>query len=492
MPEPHYTSGRTRLSTVGIGILVAAFALVFSLRLWLIREWGSAIPFWDQWDSEAWTLFRPWLDGSLGWRDLLVAVNEHRIVLTRLLDLGLLTLAGYWATWWQLVANAALNAITPIVLIRCFWGMIAPRYRLLFVLTVAALFATPSSWQNALWGIQSICYFINALTAIAVCFLFTTKPLHGRWWLGWSAALLALFAQGSGVFTSAAVVAVMLFSLLLDRPLKQEIWWTLGSLILVVALGVVLRVDVPKHAYLRAHDASEFFAVCLRCLAWPHIAQPLLCVVLQAPMGWLLVELIRHRRAPTPLESCALALGLISLLNAAAVAYSRGGGLVDYQPISRYHDSFLPGTVANLCLVLGPISRLRHGRIIALGWVGQLLLGLALLAAGSLTFNLPFKAQQNHIAATMVSAYLETRDPAVFETQPPFLRPHPSPQSVVRVLDDPVLAPILPPELRGGVSSRPWPVEYASWLALATAIVLVGLLAYDRRLSQRLEDRSAP
>ena len=55
-------------------------------------------------------------------------------------------------------------------------------------------------------------------------------------------------------------------------------------------------------------------------------------------MGWLLVELIRHRRAPTPLESCALALGLISLLNAAAVAYSRGGGLVTKQLLESEAD----------------------------------------------------------------------------------------------------------------------------------------------------------
>lgn len=46
-------------------ICAALAALVFFSRAWLIREWGSPLPFWDQWDAAGMHLFRPWLDGTL-------------------------------------------------------------------------------------------------------------------------------------------------------------------------------------------------------------------------------------------------------------------------------------------------------------------------------------------------------------------------------------------------------------------------------------------
>ena len=67
----------------------ALAAVVFFSRAWLIREWGSPLPFWDQWDAEAIGLYWPWLNGTIHWQDLFRAHNEHRIFLTRAADLAL-------------------------------------------------------------------------------------------------------------------------------------------------------------------------------------------------------------------------------------------------------------------------------------------------------------------------------------------------------------------------------------------------------------------
>ena len=79
-------------------VLVAFFGTVLFLRLWLVNGWGSPIPFWDQWEGQGLWLYRPWLDGSFHWDILWAAHNEHRIVLTRALDLFLLVAFGEWPT----------------------------------------------------------------------------------------------------------------------------------------------------------------------------------------------------------------------------------------------------------------------------------------------------------------------------------------------------------------------------------------------------------
>ena len=456
--------------------VLALFSLVFFLRLWLVREWGSPLPFWDQWDAEALQLYRPWLDGSFRWADLFRAHNEHRLVLTRLIDLGLLVGTGRWQTWWQLVINAALNAATAAFLVATFWSGLTTQVRALFVGIVVALFATPSGWQNALWGLQSHAYLVNGLSCLAIVGLLTADLFRVRWWIGWGAALLVLFAQGSGVFAAIAVVAVATFTALISPAPRLHRWLSIGAIAAVVGAGLALRVEVPGHAYLQAQNLDQFLAVFFRCLAWPHISQPLLCLALQAPLLWLGFDLLRRRRPPAPLEAIALALGLVSLLNAAAIAHSRAAGLSDYLPLSRYQDSLILGTVGNLFLLLGPLSRLRNHRLISIGWLGLLLLGVSVLAAGSLTLNLPFKALQNRTSQRMIIAYLHTRDPQVFVQANLYLRPLPTGESVIAVLNDPVLAPILPPELRGETGPRPWLIRYAPWLVAASGLALATCL----------------
>lgn len=462
-------------------ILGALFTAILSLRLWLIREWGSAIPFWDQWDAEARLLYRPWINGSFQWSSLLNAHNEHRIVLTRLLDLLLFTISGRWLTWWQLILNAVLNAGTATLLFGVFRHALISGYQLVLAALLVACFASPSGWQNALWGFQSTCYLVNGLGCLALLCFFGNRPLSPRWWIGVAAALLAFLSQASGTFACIAAAGVAGLGALTGRRLTRN---TCVAIVLLLLLGVAGVVSTPRilgHTYLKAHSIGEFLAVFTRGLAYPFIEQPLLFPLLQAPFVAALVRLVRQRRAPNATEGTALALVLFSILNAAAIAYSRGAGLVDHLPISRYQDSLVFGVIGNATLLFLLCARLPRGRIVAVTWIATATLGLVLLGAGSLTFNLPFKAQQNNTAAAMIAAYRETRDPAVFEAEPPFLRPHPSPASVISVLDDPLLGPILPPEIRDGTSSKPWLVEFSPWLALISGVLLASALVLALR-----------
>jgi hypothetical protein len=65
----------------------------------MVREWGSVLPFYDQWGAEGLALYRPWLTKTFDWTFLFAAHNEHRIALTRLTDLALFAATGKWLTW---------------------------------------------------------------------------------------------------------------------------------------------------------------------------------------------------------------------------------------------------------------------------------------------------------------------------------------------------------------------------------------------------------
>jgi hypothetical protein len=472
MPPP-----TLRHSAAGNGAtLFAFFGLVVFLRLWLVREWGSPIPYLDQWDAEALGLYLPWLDGSLSWTQVLRAHNEHRIVLTRLTDLLLFAGLGRWDTWGQLILNAVLNAGTATLLLAIFQQTLARAARSVFAVALIGLFTTPSGWQNALWGFQSQCYFATGLSCLAVVGLLGTAPVHRLWWVGWGAALAALFSQSSGVFAGLVVAATTGLAAVCVRAARRQ-WAVFALIILPVALGLLLRVEEPGHRALQAQSVAQFFAVFLRCLAWPGIERPLLALVMYAPIGWLVVHLLRSRRQPTPAEACALGLALLGVCNAGAIAFSRGAGLIDHLPLSRYQDALLPGVVANLYLVLVSWPRARPARLAAAGWCGLLLLGGATLAAGSLTTNLPFKRLQNQLFRVQIDGYLATRSQAVFAQGSSWLRPHPDTALVATVLDTPALQRHLPPVLRGEPDPSPPLIGYAplgaALCAAALAIALV-------------------
>ena len=55
--------------------MVALFLIVLGAKLWVIRLYGSDLPFWDQW-VEANRCFRPWMAGQLTAHDLFAPHNK--------------------------------------------------------------------------------------------------------------------------------------------------------------------------------------------------------------------------------------------------------------------------------------------------------------------------------------------------------------------------------------------------------------------------------
>jgi len=473
--------------------LVVALALVIVTgRAWLINTWGSALPFWDQWDVEP-ALYRAWLTDSLRLADLFAAHNEHRILFTRVSSLALFVLYDSWNPWAQLLLNAALHAATAAVLARVLIRELTPVPRAIAVAGIAVLFTATAGWQNALWGFQSQVYFTTLFAVLAFAGLAVAPPWSGRWWLGVGALVFSLFGNAAGTLAVVAALAVSW------PPTVTRSRWTAWLLIAAVAVASTgLRVDAGFHAPLQARTIEQFAAVFARCLSWPHVDSPWWWMAVQLPLAALL---IRRWITRTPLgaaERFAVGLVAFAVLQSAAVAFSRGSGLFEMRPLSRYQDPLLLGAAAHGFAALVLAGELgRRGRLACLGWATVMTVGLLQLTTTNLTLNLPYKRAQDAIGLLQVQTYLTDGNPAGLTVDPRHPGLHPDPKTVQRVLDDPVIRPMLPktffiggPDTKSG--NKPWVIRHGDVLFLVSivglGITLAGSLrgigaARDRRVA---------
>ncbi len=78
------------------GLLVSLAAFVLGARWVAVNRFGSDLPQWDQWDAEGLHSLIPWSAHRFFLRELFLPHNEHRVVVTKLLNLGLTLANGQW------------------------------------------------------------------------------------------------------------------------------------------------------------------------------------------------------------------------------------------------------------------------------------------------------------------------------------------------------------------------------------------------------------
>ena len=79
-----------------IALLVSLFLFVVGARWAVIDGNGMDLPNWDQWDAEGLHLLAPWYQHRLTLAEVFFPHNEHRVVLTKMANLGLTLANGQW------------------------------------------------------------------------------------------------------------------------------------------------------------------------------------------------------------------------------------------------------------------------------------------------------------------------------------------------------------------------------------------------------------
>jgi len=435
---------------------IALLGLIIGARLWLISGYGSPLPIHDQWDAEASHLFKPWLEGHLTWADLFGPHNEHRIVLARLLALGLLYLNGQWDAQLEMTANALLCGVIGLAVFAAARPFFS-RQRMPYVAAAIILWlALPYAQENTLWGFQSSFYFLLLFSLTTIWGLGFHRAFTLPWWVGGISALLACFSMASRFLAAIVVLALIGMRYVRKRSWTAEQTVTAFVAVAILAAAFFLHREFPLHAPLKAVSPLVWANVFGRALAWPFCDHAVAALLMFAPLGWLGLRYLKQRRIDGLEDErrrhqieLLLAVGIWVILQAAAIAYGRGGDGTE-EIASRYMDILALGALANAGAVVMLLNTLpRRKRLVLPGY-----LWLVAVAAGAGVVSYEQVSRQAGRPAHLrlevqnVRGYVATGDRKYLEGDPPPPIPYPDPSRLAELLDDPTIREILPAAVR--------------------------------------------
>ncbi|MGA3142895.1 MAG: hypothetical protein ABSF10_07605 [Verrucomicrobiota bacterium] len=435
--------------------LLALLLVVLGAKLWVIQVYGTAVPYWDQWD-EARLLFKPWLEGHLTWNAWFAPHNEHRIFFTRALDLLELWFNRQWDPRLQMVINAFIHTGYACGLAYGLWIFTGRKHEGLICFLLMPFFAFPFAAENTIHGFHSQEYFLSIFAVVTIIGLGFGSPGGGWWFCGLATAVMSLFTMGSGLLASLAVIGLLLLRRLKRRGTIQGQWITLGCSLAVFISGLILDVAIQKHGHYRAGRFLTFGEALLGNLAWPFINQPALLLVICLPLVITVIKYFRSDFKDPRAAEFVLTLGFWGFLEAAALAYGRE----HLGNSSRYMDTLCTLSIASLAslFILGENTEYRRLSrplvgLLAMAWAGCLFLGMwqiswATMGGGRAENYMQFSRRMGLIEEQNVRAFVVTDDPACLLDKPFGEVPYPDAGVLVELLRDPNLLRIMPAACR--------------------------------------------
>ncbi len=444
------------------------FLLITGAKWATFDRFGSPMPDWDQWDAEAVNLFIPWFENDKFTEHLFTPHNEHRVILTKLQNLGLVLLNGQWDSRLEAVTNALLHA----ALAAAFWlhcrRWVALRWHAALFALAAALFGLPLAWQNILGGFHSQQYWLLGLSFAAIVTLPFVRVWNAAWWLGAVCAVLALGSMGSGLLAAVTIAMVVGWQWMCARTKLREAWPTLLVCAAVIAIGMLTRIEVYYHEHMKVKTVHDFVFSILRSLEWPLRDCDWAGAILWLPWALVARRALRGKSEgflrtfnnsetrpawapPDERDVFAItALGGWVLIQIAATAYARGAG-ADY-PASRYMDTLAFGTMVNglalaWLLSVRRTAAFRRYQHYAIGvvWFATLGIGLRDVLDRNLRHELPDAKKYYVKAEANMRRYLATNDRKHLAN--PDI-PFPSADGLIERLAHPSLRALMPVPIR--------------------------------------------
>ena len=347
------SSGATRSDWPNILLIVLTVALG---RSFLIAEFASPVPWWDQWGAEWRTLLRPILLGEYSLTSLLDAHNEHRIIFTRLQAWAIFAASGNWNPILEMLFNSVLVGMCTASLI---YLISKPHSDRAFIAVTATILSmAPMHFANVMSGFQSQFAYLSIFTSSALAL--SLRPGASAICIAGACIAMsaALLTGAGGAFTGLACSLTLIFRrLCLRTPLTQHQTFVILFGITAFALGVWSTPHIVGHDPLQAADLLSFLKSVLWNLSWLTGGQFVWislssAVLIWGPLAVLALHALRHGKLKRFDEALPiLALALWVLMQSLAIAYSRGQHGVP--PASRYLDTLswsLPCTLAALNL----------------------------------------------------------------------------------------------------------------------------------------------
>jgi len=484
--------------------LAAVFLTIFSSKLWLIDLFcGSALPWWDQWVTEGWSLYIPFMEKQLALKSLFAGHSEHRIFINRILSLILFVLNGQsWDARLGMTLNALITAGIGVVLSAFSWKLLGKRNIAAICLFNTLVFSLPFSWACTLLGVTGKELLI-AFAVLAIWFLLRSRLFSGQWFFGLLCALLSLVTLGSGFCAAASVLMIILLrtvmrqgpgfrrrsesyggqvaggSAMTARAASRlgENLITTTILLAIPIAGFFLMIRVPEHVDLRPDNIRAFFVYFGQNLAWPNSSLPWTAFIVWLPSLLLLCAYILHRIDELSSAEFVFGFGLWVALQDAALAFSRCGGLTSRHTVILC----LAWPINFLALLL-----LMHERpampclrkcltIIFLVWLGNA--GYDLWKISDKTYLAEAASYKQHFkqCEENVRAFLGSDNIADLASKPLYDIPFPDPELLARVLRNPHIRAILPSCVADANRPGPLSVFVTKLIPKGAKLLIIGI-----------------
>jgi len=437
-----------------------SFVLVlFGSKLLLIKHFGNATPFWDQWDAEAVRLYKPFLEGTLSIEELFSPHNEHRILTTRLLSLTLLKINGIWNPLLEMVVNSLIHIGAITVMAVMIINIVGKKMTPIVLLFSFILFAIPYAWENTLVGFQSQFYFLILFSIISIWLLILSKPFTLKWWIGYCIGILGYFSLASGVFIFATSGLVLLLQYILSLKRNKRILGAIGIIIISFIIGFYYT-PIDRHQGLKATSFSQFFESIRAIMAWPLSIRIISPLIKNLPAITFLFVCIKR---PLKInDKMWFLIAMITWMFAQTVSISYGRCLGNM--ISRYLDLYAIGVFINFACVLAIFKIVSEKKRIFITfalilWSIFIFYGLASYTINNSLAEIYQKAKTSNIQQTNCYKYIVTKNIAALEPKtkddPSLMRggysleiPYPNPNRLATYLDDLTIQRILPTNIR--------------------------------------------
>lgn len=369
------------VALIGLGLAV------FSGRLVWVAAAATDVPYWDQWDAEAAQLFLPYLADGDWWAAIWRAHNEHYIVGSRLIAVGLLALNGQWDPLLEMVVGAGIAAGCSSVMLNVGRGLPAAG-RWIWAGVLLLVGVLPFGWQNTLFGFQTQVYLMMFAGVVALRQATATRGVFAAS-LATAIALMAAFSMAGGLLLAVPLSLLALLNLWVSPRRPGAAAGLLAGSVVLVILGWVTRHEVPGHAFLRIDDYASFVAVFTTYLAWPLSPGWFWFIPMMGPVTILAARRWRDRRFE-PAAAFALCICAWGASLAGTLAWSRGGQYpVGTEAPSRYLDMLVVVPLGNtlaLLILVQDAAFTRMGSVIrpiAATWLAALVAAFSLTGFGA-------------------------------------------------------------------------------------------------------------
>ena len=324
-------------------ILIAYFIFIYSLKYLIIENYAVNVPFGDQWDSEAFYLYKPYIENNLHFYDFFSQHNEHRIFCTRVLNLLIYILNNNkWDTILTMKVQALILCLIPTFLLFHYLKY-NKNYSYFTIIFFIIIFTLPIGYENLLWGFQSQFYFMIFFSIIS--FYLATSPVISLKKIIFILVLclLSYLNIASGFITSIIVSFIFYFRFIKTRKNNFLIY----SILLFIegSLFFIFIIPVQAHLFLKSQNFSDFIDSLDLILQWPFKEFRIMFILLWIPLvGFLFNHIVNYKKIKI-YNIFYISILIWIIIQLFGISYARGGNILTLIQ-NRYTDIFLLSEVS--------------------------------------------------------------------------------------------------------------------------------------------------